>query len=156
IIADVETYSQLARCPGHSRFDRGRSLLMTASGSGRQALVVSGGGASAAYGVGVMKALLDGESSATGYAPLDPEIYTGTSGGAGNVAIMVSQPDIPTTAAVRHLEQIWVDHISENPLRCGNGVFRIRGNPFQYATPQCIAANPVRPFMDLAGDAAFF
>jgi predicted acylesterase/phospholipase RssA len=103
-----------------------------------------------------MKALLNGESSATGYAPLDPDIYTGTSGGAFNVAIMVSQPDIPPTAAVRHLEQIWVDHISENPLGCGNGVFRIRGNPFQYVAAQCIAANPVRPFVELAGDATFF
>ena len=49
---------------------------------GRTAVVLSGGGAFGAYEVGVMKALIDGKSPSTGYAPLTPDIFAGTSIGA--------------------------------------------------------------------------
>ena len=62
----------------------------------KTAMVLSGGGAYAAYGVGVMRALFAGESPATGHTPLDPGIYAGASAGAFNAAYMVSQQG-PTT-----------------------------------------------------------
>jgi predicted acylesterase/phospholipase RssA len=129
---------------------------MTAIAPGTEAMVVSGGGALAAYGVGIMKALLDGESPATGHSPIDPPIYTGTSSGAFNAAFMVSQPGTAPAVTIRLLERNWVDKMSDSPQRCGNGVFRIRGNPLQYLDPQCIAANPLGPILGLTDDSVFF
>ena len=45
---------------------------MTPDGRFVTAMVLTGGSAYAAYEVGVLKALLRGESSATGYEPLNP------------------------------------------------------------------------------------
>jgi predicted acylesterase/phospholipase RssA len=118
-------------------------------------MVVSGGAAGAAYGIGVMKALLDGESSATVYAPLDPDIYTGTSAGAFNAAFMVSQSDQAPAVAIRNLERMWLDQLGEDLQTCGNGVFRFRANPLQYLNLQCLVPNPFRPLIELAGDATF-
>src|SRR5437868_8326353 len=69
-----------------------RNTAMTQFSLASTAVVLSGGGANAAYGVGVLKALLRGESPATDFQPLEPQIYVGTSGGGINAAIMVSQP----------------------------------------------------------------
>ena len=41
----------------------------------RQAVILSGGGASGAYEVGVLKGLFAGDSSATNYTPLMPDIF---------------------------------------------------------------------------------
>jgi predicted acylesterase/phospholipase RssA len=118
-------------------------------------MIEAGGGAGAAYGVGVAKALIYGESPATNYVPIDPEIYTGTSGGAFNAAFMASQPSKPARETIRDLERAWVDGISDNPQRCGNGVYRVRGNILAYFNLRCYQMNPVQPLIDLAGDAVF-
>ena len=114
--------------------------------------VLSGGGANGAYEVGVMKALLNGASPATDYRPIDPRIYTGTSTGAYNAAIMASQPGTPAPAAVAHLERLWLDEIANTPRRCGNGVYRIRGVS-EVTDPGCWA-QPFRTLLELGGDAA--
>src|SRR5262245_2245654 len=101
-------------------------------GRERTALVVSVGGADGAYGVVIMKALFEGDSPATGYTQLDPSIFTGTSAGAYNAAFMVSQGDTDNRAVVAVLARIWIDQISGGGRACGNGVYRIRGNPFCY------------------------
>lgn len=120
------------------------------------AVILSGGGAEGAYEVGVMKALFNGESAATGYLPLDAEVFTGTSVGALNAAFMTAQPGAASLSTVRDLEKIWIDDISDNPQRCGNGVYRLRGDPFRFFEPECIALNPSEPFVAAADDAAFF
>ena len=70
------------------------------SSSNETALVQSGGGASGAYAVGVMKALFNGESPSTKNkeagpeaAPerLNPDIFTGTSVGSFNATYMASK-----------------------------------------------------------------
>ena len=125
---------------------------MTALGPGRQALVLSGGGANAAYGVGVMKALVRGESPATGYRPLNPEVFAGASGGSFNAAFMVSDAGADSSTLTDRLEDIWVNSISNNPESCGNGVYRIRSNPFRYLDLNCFTANPLGAVVQLAGD----
>ena len=120
----------------------------------KMAVVLSGGGAYGAYEVGVMKALLGGEMKGAGYRPLDPQIYTGTSVGSFNATVMVAQPDVPGGLAVERLERIWLDEVAEGAGKCGNGVFRIRGNPLRYFDPDCFA-NPFAPVADLGGDAGF-
>jgi NTE family protein len=114
-------------------------------------VVLSGGGADGAFEVGVLKALLHGASPATGFRPIDPGIYTGTSVGAYNAAIMASRPGRPAAAVVEELESLWLDRIANSWRQCGNGVFRVRGAPFQFLDPGCLA-RPVRSLLDLGAD----
>ena len=128
--------------------------MPVASGS-RHAVILSGGGAYSAYEVGVLKALLKGEVRRTGFAPVDPEIYAGTSAGGINAAVMVSQDGlgVPPVPAVAFLERAWVDAIAEAEETCGNGAYRIRADPFRYLRPQCLA-EPARALAELGEDAA--
>lgn len=102
------------------------------------AIVLSGGGAYGAFAVGVMKTLFAGRSPSTGYEPLVPEIYTGTSVGAFNGAVMVSQgAEDPLQASLR-LESMWLEQVADRPGRCGNGIFRLRGNPADLLDANCL------------------
>jgi predicted acylesterase/phospholipase RssA len=102
------------------------------------AIVLSGGGAYGAFAVGVMKTLFAGRSPATNYEPLAPNIYTGTSVGAFNAAVMANQgAEDPLQAALR-LESIWLEQVAERPGRCGNGIFRLRGNPADFIDAGCL------------------
>lgn len=104
------------------------------------ALVLSGGGAYGAFGVGIMKTLFAGRSPATNYEPLAPNIYTGTSVGAFNAAVMATLgAEDPLQAALR-LESIWLEQVAERPGRCGNGIFRLRGNPADLIDTGCLRA----------------
>jgi predicted acylesterase/phospholipase RssA len=97
------------------------------------AVVLSGGAALAAYEVGVMKALFEGECASTNYQRLDPGIITGTSAGAVNGAVLVSQGGVEIRRAVEYLEAAWVQLIAGETAASANGVFRVRLDPRQYA-----------------------
>lgn len=112
----------------------------------RTGVVLSGGGANGAYEVGVLKALTRGDSPATGYRPIDPEVYTGTSVGAYNASVLASRPGQSAATVAEELEEIWVDRIADTLWNCGNGVYRVRGLPFQLLDPGCF----LRPFQVLA------
>lgn len=114
--------------------------------TGQTGVVLSGGGANGAYEVGILKALIHGASPATGHRPIDPDVYTGTSVGAFNAALMVSRPGTPAAAVIAELEDLWLNRIANSLLSCGNGVFRVRGLPFQGFDPGCL----LRPFETLA------
>ena len=118
----------------------------------KHAIILSGGGANGAYEVGVLKALVAGKSPTTNYEPLDPDIITGTSIGAYNAAFLTSQWEEYGTAAVANLEQIWLYDISESWRQCGNGAFRIRGNPLPLFNPFCYIPNPLKPWGQLFED----
>jgi NTE family protein len=120
-------------------------------------LVLSGGGALAAYEVGVLKALLGGESPATGYQALDPRVVTGTSSGAFNGAMLVSRWRMAALAAVEEMQRIWLEEVAESSSRCGaNGVFRWRANPLNFFDFGCMVSDPLRFFLERAQDAAYF
>lgn len=116
-------------------------------------VVLSGGGANGAYEVGVLKALTHGASPATGYRPIDPDVYCGTSVGAYNATIMAGRPGRPATAVVEELEDLWLRRIANTILNCGNGVFRVRGLPFQFFDPGCFL-RPLQVLADFAKDSA--
>lgn len=118
------------------------------------AVIMSGGGAYAAFEVGVLKALLTGQCPSTNYLPLDPHIITGTSAGAYNAGVLVSNTNYGLQAAVEHLEKIWLDVVSDKN-GCGNSVFRWRGDFEKFTHPECLIDNPVSSFFQLAGDAGF-
>jgi len=112
------------------------------------AVVLSGGGAYAAYEVGVMKALFRGVSPATRGVPLNAGIFTGTSAGAFNSALMAMQSNLSLAASVENLEQIWFNEICNAPGTSGNGVVRLRGDVLNVR-----GVAQVREFMD---DALYF
>lgn len=121
-----------------------------------QALILSGGGAYGAYEVGVMKALFTGECPSTNHEYLNPGIFTGTSVGAFNAAFLVSRSGEDICASIHLLESAWLDQVAENPQTCGNGVYRIRADPFAYFDPDCLASNPLHSFNEISQDGAFF
>jgi predicted acylesterase/phospholipase RssA len=119
------------------------------------AVVLSGGGAYAAYEVGVMKALFSGLSPATGHAPIDPKIVTGTSAGAFNAAFIVSQAQADGVEAVRKLEEIWMTQIATESSRCPNAVARYRLDPFVVFDPSCLFRNPLAMAAQVGEDLSF-
>jgi predicted acylesterase/phospholipase RssA len=106
--------------------------------TGEAALVLSGGGAYGAFEVGVMKVLFAGRSSATQFRPLDANIFTGTSVGAFNAAVMAG--GLNSLEATLRLEEIWLQRIAARRGKCGNGLFRVRGNPANYVDPACLSS----------------
>ena len=86
-------------------------------------MVLSGGGAFAAFEVGVLKAM------AFGAMPIEipaPDVIAGTSSGSLNAAIVLSQPNDDFCSGVQTLEDIWLNRIADKPGRSGNGVYRVR------------------------------
>lgn len=125
---------------------------MTPERPSKDALVLSGGGALGAYEVGVMKALFSGNSPATRFQPLDPEIFTGTSIGAFNGAFMASRGIDPPTRVVDELEAVWRGPLSASLASCGTDAYRIRWAPFTL-DPGCLA-RPVELLARGVADAA--
>lgn len=122
----------------------------------KHAVILSGGGAYGAYEVGVLKAMLTGQMPQTGFVQIDPAIYTGTSVGAINAAVMVSQSGagVPGPEAIAFLENAWLNLIAEGPQTCGNGAYRIRANPLRYLNPRCLT-NPAQSFAEISEDGAY-
>lgn len=126
-----------------------------AGGDGaRHALVLSGGGARGAYEVGVMKALFDGASPATGGRPLTVRIFTGTSVGAYNAAFL-AQADAAGPGTIELLAELWRRRIADTAQSCGNGVYRLRFDPGRLLDPGCLQ-RPLALLGDLGRDAAFW
>jgi len=123
----------------------------------REALILSGGGADGAYGVGVVRALAEGRSPATGRRPLDPSVLSGTSVGSINAAALVAAWDGEEggAAAARDLERFWLERLVGTPDGCSNGVFRFRADPFVYLDPRCFVGDPVGTLGRLARDGSF-
>jgi NTE family protein len=121
-------------------------------------LTLTGGGSYAAYEIGVMKALFTGQSSATDYNPLDPDLLIGTSAGALNAAGLIAH-EVRTGSllgAVAELQSLWTDWIADGSLRCGNGVYRIRGLPFELLDRNCLDRG-LTPFVrEATEDAGLF
>jgi NTE family protein len=120
-----------------------------------QAVILSGGGAYGAYEVGVLRALLGGEMVGAGYRPIEPGVFTGTSVGSFNAAIMVSRPGEPSGRTADLLEEIWLNEVADSERSCGNGVFRFRGDVLRLFDPNCYA-DPVSPFERLGDDVAYY
>jgi predicted acylesterase/phospholipase RssA len=127
---------------------------MNDTGDLKHAVVLSGGGADGAYEVGVLKALFSGEAPFTG-GPVDPEVFTGTSIGAFNAALLVSQWDQHGTAAISDLERVWRETLAERIDGTGNGGYRFRANPLDFLDPSKYLSNPIQPLIQLAQDSLY-
>lgn len=122
----------------------------------RQALILSGGGANGAYEVGILKALLTGQSPATGHRALDPDIFTGTSVGAFNAAFLASLWDVYGQAAVTNLETVWLNRLSsEGRSSSAMGGYRYLANPLVFFDPRNFFANPLASISRLTDDSLY-
>jgi predicted acylesterase/phospholipase RssA len=119
-------------------------------------VVLSGGGAYAAYQVGVLKALCAGRSSSTDHQPLRARIFVGTSAGAVNAAGIVAHPGLDLANATNQLEQLWIDRLAGDRRRGRAGAIRVRGDLAEYANPAAVSSNPLGALGLLAGDSMFF
>jgi predicted acylesterase/phospholipase RssA len=128
---------------------------MSAEGS-RDAFVLTGSGANAAYEVGVMKALLRGKWGTTPNPPVDPFCYSGTSMGALNAAVMVSQTGRPASEALDFLENLWLERIAVESASSATGLFRVRAEPSQYLSTGTYASNPLKPLTQMGADMFYF
>lgn len=99
------------------------------------AIVLSGGGGHGAYEVGVMEVLF-GDRAAHVAGPLDAAVFTGTSVGSYNAAVMVAESGSRRrdgadgcVHAVRELRRCWLEECAEIPGTKPNGAFRLRADP---------------------------
>jgi predicted acylesterase/phospholipase RssA len=129
---------------------------MPDSKGNNHAVILSGGGAYGAYEVGVLKAMLSGQTPSAGFAEFDPDVYTGASVGAINAALLVSQSGtgVPSVEAAAFLENAWLNILAGSSQRCGNGAYRIRADLFKYLQPQCLTT-PAQSLKELSEDGAF-
>ena len=129
---------------------------MTSGGKHRQAVILSGGSANGAYEVGVLKALLTGQSPATEHQVLDPDIFTGTSVGAFNAAFLVSLWETHGQASISNLETTWLNRLSRESRRdTASEGYRFLANPLEFFDPRNFFSNPVASFTRLADDSVY-
>ncbi|HJP91112.1 MAG TPA: patatin-like phospholipase family protein [Pyrinomonadaceae bacterium] len=129
---------------------------MTGGSEHRQAVILSGGGANGGYEVGVLKALLSGQSPATEYQPLDPDIFTGTSVGAFNAAFLVSLWETHGPASIANLETTWLNRLAHESRRdTPSGGYRYLANPLEFFDPRNFFVNPVASITRFADDSLY-
>jgi NTE family protein len=115
-------------------------------------VILSGGGAFGAWEVGVLKALTEGVCPATQGLPMDPQVFSGTSVGSFNAAVMAMHHGNSADAA-RRLEEIWLREVADCGDGRGNGVYRIRANPFSYGESSAAAMEIIDDMAALSGTA---
>jgi predicted acylesterase/phospholipase RssA len=129
---------------------------MTSGIKHRQAVILSGGGANGAYEVGVLKALLTGQSPATEFQPLEPDVFTGTSVGAFNAAFLVSLWETHGQASISNLETTWLNKLArESRTDSSSSGYRYLANPLEFFDPRNFFANPVASITRLADDSLY-
>ena len=102
-----------------------------------------------------MKALCGGKSKVTQFQPLDPDIFSGTSIGSFNAAVLVSRSQADGHSPVEYLENIWLDVIPRDGSTDHNHVFRFRADPLEFLNAELVSRNPFVPMGVFANDAAF-
>src|SRR5712692_1653620 len=120
------------------------------------AMVLSGGGALGAYGLGVMKPLFTGQSKSSEHKPINPSIFTGTSIGAVNAALLASEADLDAAVALRAVERFWWEKLAGSKQSGCHKLFRLRGDPASLIDPDCLLKRPVDTLAQYGGDAVFF
>jgi len=121
----------------------------------KHAVILSGGGASGAYEVGVLKGLFGGDSPATDYLPLMPDVFAGTSIGAYNASLLVAEIASRGLGAIDYLEHIWLDVLPQDDSTGHNFIARYRADPFEFLDPRFVLRNPFQDSLQVADDLAF-
>jgi NTE family protein len=120
--------------------------------AGIQALILSGGGAQAAYEVGVMEALLTGQSPANDYELVPPGILVGTSAGSINAGLFLTAENEGPAIATQYMADVWMQGLADFPGKCGGGAYRLRANPLALLNAACSLGHPVEFLANAAND----
>ncbi len=117
-------------------------------------LVLSGGGARAAYEVGVLKAIYDGRCPV---APRQtaPEIFCGTGAGAFNAAVIASRLPGQSPSPIVYLESLWADEIPREGMLRNNRVYRKRLDTFQFFDLPFMWRRPLKSWVQYFKDIGF-
>jgi NTE family protein len=118
----------------------------------RIGLVLSGGGARAAYEVGVLKGIFSGKCpAATGQNT--PEVFCGTGAGAFNAAVIASRLPRQRPRPVDYLESLWADEIPREGMARNNRVYRRRLDTAQFLDIPYMWRRPLKSWVQYFGDA---
>jgi NTE family protein len=122
--------------------------------SERVGLVLSGGGARAAYEVGVLKAIYKGTCPVAKGTPA-PEVFCGTGAGAFNAAVIASRLPGQFPSAIDYLESLWADEIPQEGLMRNNRVFRKRLDTMQFFDLPFMWRRPLKSWALYFGDLSY-
>lgn len=114
-------------------------------------VVLSGGGARAAYEVGVLKAIYSGKCRAAQGNP--PEVLCGTGAGAFNAAVVASRLPGQFPDPLSYLQSLWADEIPREGLSRNNRVFRRRMDTLQYLDLPYLWRRPIKSTVQYFADA---
>lgn len=123
---------------------------------GRHGLALAGGGASGAYGVGVLRALFEGSAPSTNGHPLAPRVVAGTSVGAVNAVFLGARWTSPADAVdhvAEPLARFWLRSMAEDP--CLGGALRPRANPAPLWRARCWLRRPRATLGRFASDLVY-
>jgi len=115
--------------------------------------VLSGGGARAAYEVGVLKAIFEGTCPAAKGLPL-PEVFCGSGAGAFNAAVICSRLPGQFPSPIGYLQSLWADEIPQEGRMRNNRVYRRRLDWPQFFDLPFMWRRPLKSWIQFFGDAA--
>lgn len=116
--------------------------------------VLSGGGARAAYEVGVLKSICAGKCPAAP-AGNPVEVFCGTGAGAFNAAVITSRLPGQSPAPLEYLESLWADEIPREGLARNNRVYRKRLDTRQFFDLRYMWRRPMKSWVQYFGDLGF-
>ncbi len=116
--------------------------------------VLSGGGARAAYEVGVLKAIYDGRCPVA-QRHITPEVFCGTGAGAFNAAVIASRLPGQSPSPIMYLESLWADEIPREGMMRNNRVYRKRLDTFQFVDLPFMWHRPLKSFVQYFKDIGF-
>lgn len=114
-------------------------------------IVLSGGASYGAYEVGVALALMRGMTRLTGYKEIQPEVFSGTSAGAFNAALLTSESFRGAKAAAEHLKAVWLEKVADSVVRPA-GAVSFRLDPRKYLNPNYVFPAPFEALSEFADD----
>ncbi len=124
------------------------------SPSGKIGFVLSGGGARAAYEVGVLKAIYDGRCPAA-HRDITPEVFCGSGAGAFNAAVIASRLPGQSPSPIVYLESLWADEIPREGMMRNNRVYRRRLDTFQFFDLPFMWHRPLKSWVQYFKDVGF-
>jgi NTE family protein len=126
-------------------------ILSTNNSNAKVGLVLSGGGARAAYEVGVLKALYGSKCPSTdGQAA--PEVFCGTGAGAFNAAVIASRMPNQYPSPIEYLESLWADEIPREGMMRNNRVYRRRLDTLQFLDIPFMWRRPLKSWVQYFED----
>jgi len=118
---------------------------------GKVGLVFSGGGARAAYEVGVLKAINDGRCPAAKNEN-PAEVFCGTGAGAFNAAVIASRFPGQYPGPADYLVSLWADEIPREGRARNNRVYRKRVDTLQFFDIPYMWRRPLKSWVQYFAD----